>query len=152
VLGNGVVAQSRDATGVITGSTEIKNYSITVLDTIEVRLKKNCGDFTKLPVAVLIGPMTGSSGEGLAIAFTTRPRTILIGEATAGLTTGNNGFLLPGTNNGIVIGEDFMTDKNGKQFRDGVAPALFVAGSDDYNNALNDAKVKAALQWLHKQH
>jgi carboxyl-terminal processing protease len=152
VLGNGVVAQSHGGDGNITGRTVIENYSVTVLDTIVIRLQKACGDFTKLPVAVLIGPMTGSSGESVAIAFSTRPKTLLLGEETAGFTTSNSGFLLPGTNNGIVIGEDFMTDKNGKEYRNGVPPQFAVDGGDNYDDFTGDRKIKVALQWLNKQH
>ena len=147
VLGNGIISQTKDANGK-TNTMRMENYRITLLDTIVVKLEKRCGDFTKLPVAVLIGPMTGSSGEGLAITFSTRPKTVLIGERTAGYTTGNQGFLLPGVNNGLILGENFMTDKNGKEYKNGVQPAIEITGGDNYNNVLNDAKIKAALKWL----
>lgn len=152
ILGNGVVSQTKDGNGAVASNTTITEYSITLFDTILVKLQKNCGDFTKTPVAVLIGPVTGSSGEALTIAFSSRPHTILIGEATAGYTTGNNGFLLPGFNNGIVIGEDYMTDKNGKGFTNGITPAVVVSGGDNYGDWQKDLKIKAALKWLKAQH
>ena len=46
------------------------------------------------PVAVLIGPQTASSGEATAISFRGRPNTRFFGSPSAGLTTGNDGFLL----------------------------------------------------------
>ncbi|NML66856.1 hypothetical protein HHL22_16750 [Hymenobacter sp. RP-2-7] len=47
------------------------------------------------PVAVLIGPGTGSSGEVTAMAFIGRPATWLFGQPSAGYTTANNLFRLP---------------------------------------------------------
>ncbi|WP_312326751.1 S41 family peptidase [Stenotrophomonas sp.] len=41
------------------------------------------------PVAVLIGPKTGSSGEAVALAFRGRPATRSFGQETAGFSTAN---------------------------------------------------------------
>lgn len=41
------------------------------------------------PVAVLIGPKTGSSGEAVALAFRDRPVTRSFGQETAGFSTAN---------------------------------------------------------------
>jgi len=49
---------------------------------------------TDTPVAVLIGPRTGSSGEMIAIAFEGRLATRFFGAPTAGLTTANRPFVL----------------------------------------------------------
>jgi carboxyl-terminal processing protease len=132
------------------GDWNIKNHGIKLTETFYVYLKKNCGNYTHLPVAVLIGPVTGSSGEFLAIAFSTRPKTILIGEATAGYTTSNIGFLLPGTDNGIVVSESTAVDKNGIVYLNGIEPAIKVSG-DDFFNHEKDPKIKAAVEWLNKQ-
>ncbi|RYZ27362.1 MAG: hypothetical protein EOO10_12950 [Chitinophagaceae bacterium] len=133
------------------GDWKIENYGIDLNDTFRIQLQKTCGEYTKLPVAVLIGPQTASAGEYLALGFTTRSRTILIGEKTAGYTSGNNGFLLPGKSNGIVVAEDYATDKNGKVYTDGVEPELAVFGGDDFFNRPNDKKIRTAVKWLRRQ-
>lgn len=133
------------------GDWKIENYGIDLNDTFRIQLQKTCGDYTKLPVAVLIGPQTASAGEYLALGFTTRRKTILIGEKTAGYTSGNNGFLLPGKSNGIVVAEDYATDKKGKIYTDGIEPQLAVTGGDDFFNRSSDEKIKAAVKWLRKQ-
>ena len=151
VLGDGSYTESVNSLGEKEGELVIKGQQITLLDTIVVKLQKNCGDLTSLPVVVLTGPATGSSGEQLAIILSIRKNTILLGEPTAGYTTGNNGFLLPGTDNGIVIGESYTRDKNGNVYLGEVRPAITITGGDNFMDLLQDKKIQAALQWLKKQ-
>jgi hypothetical protein len=49
----------------------------------------------RLPVAVLLGPQTGSAGERVALAFRQRPRTRSFGRPTAGVATARRMILLP---------------------------------------------------------
>jgi C-terminal processing protease CtpA/Prc len=151
VLGDGSYTESVNSLGEKEGELVIKGQQITLLDTIVVKLQKSCGDFTHLPLVVLTGPATGSSGEQLAIILSMRKNTILLGEPTAGYTTGNNGFLLPGTDNGIVIGESYTRDKNGNIYLGEVRPAITITGGDNFMDLLQDKKIQAALQWLKKQ-
>ena len=132
------------------GDWEIKDHQVKLSETFYARLKTNCGDYTHLPVAVLVGPVTGSSGEFLAIGFSTRPNSILIGERTAGFTTANMGYLLPGKDNGIVLSESVAIDKNGLSYPDGITPQILVKG-DDFFHWENDPKIQVALAWLKKQ-
>jgi hypothetical protein len=148
LLPDGKLTESVNSNGDIDGAFILKNRSVTLLDTITVRLKRTCGDLQKIPLAVLIGPATGSSGEQLAIVLSTRKNTMLIGENTAGYVTANNGFLLPGNNNGIVIGESYTKDKTGKVYLDDVVPGVRLIGGDDFTNLLNDKKIAAASNWI----
>ena len=148
LLPDGKLTESVNSNGDIDGAFILKNRSVTLLDTITVRLKRTCGDLQKIPLAVLIGPATGSSGEQLAIVLSTRKNTMLIGENTAGYVTANNGFLLPGNNNGIVIGESYTKDKTGKVYLDDVVPGVRLIGGDDFTNLLNDKKIAAAINWI----
>lgn len=52
-------------------------------------------DLADAPVAMLIGPMTASSGEAVTIAFEGRAHTRFFGAPTAGLSTGNLAYKLP---------------------------------------------------------
>lgn len=148
LLEDGKLSESINANGEVDGTTTMKNHSITLLDTMVVKLKNSCPIIQSIPLAVLIGPATGSSGEQLAIVLSTRKKSILIGEHTAGYVTGNNGFLLPGRDNGIVIGESYTKDKNGKVYLDDVSPAIKIIGGDDFLNLLNDKKIQAAINWF----
>jgi hypothetical protein len=148
LLPDGKLTEFVTSNGETDGEVELKNHSITLLDTIVVSLKKSCTGLEQIPLAILIGPATGSAGEQLAIVLSTRNKTVLIGENTAGYVTGNNGFLLPGNDNGIVIGESYTKDKNGKVYLDDVTPAIKVTGGDNFTNLLNDKKVMAAIDWL----
>ena len=146
VFGN----QSPAKTG-YAGDWKIKDYSLQMNDTFIIRLSKNCGDYSKYPVAIIIGPQTASAGEYLALGFTARPNTILVGERTAGYTSGNNGFYLPGKNNAIVIAEDYAKGKDGKVYENGIFPQVEVVGGDDFFNREKDLKILAAVKWLRKQ-
>jgi C-terminal processing protease CtpA/Prc len=132
------------------GDWNVVNNELRLTETFYVRLQKNCGDLTHLPVAVLIGPVTGSSGEFIAIGFSARQKTILIGEPTAGFTTANEGFELPGKDNGIVLAVSEAMDRNGNFYPNGVKPTITVSG-DDFFHREADPKIQAAVKWLEKQ-
>ena len=133
------------------GDWKIENYGISMNDTFRIQLQNSCGDYSGLPVAVLVGPQTASAGEYIALGFAQRKKTVLIGEKTGGYTSGNNGFLLPGKNNGVVLAEDFAVDKAGKVYTDGVEPTITVTGGDDFFDRARDEKIKTAVNWLRRQ-
>ncbi|HEX2532303.1 MAG TPA: S41 family peptidase [Chitinophagaceae bacterium] len=148
VIGNGKWTESVNSLGEKDGELVLKDYSVTLLDTIVVKLTRMCGDHTRLPLTVLIGPATGSSGEQLAIVLGQRKGAVLVGEPTAGYVTDNNGFRLPGRENGIVIGESYTRDAKGQVYLKDVVPAIPVPGGDDFGNLEKDAKVQAAIRWI----
>jgi carboxyl-terminal processing protease len=151
IIGDGKFTESVNSEGDSDGELLVKNHSVTLLDTMVVQLNKSCGNLQNLPLAILIGPATGSSGEQLAIVLSTRRNSMLIGENTAGYVTGNNGFLLPGTNNGIVLGESYTRDRNGKIYDTDVAPYLKRIGGDNFLDLSKDNKVQAAIEWMKKK-
>lgn len=67
------------------------------------------------PIAVLVGPRTGSSGEATAIAFHGRPDTQLFGQPTAGFTTSNEPLAL---SDGalLILTMSVFTDRNGESY------------------------------------
>lgn len=150
VLGNDDVSITANDKGQITGRTTIQGNKVMMDGTMRTSLTNNCADLTKLPVAVIIGPVTGSSGEALALGFIGRDKAILIGEATAGYTTANDGFLLAGRKYGMVLSVDYMTDRFGNVYEDKVKPDIEVIGGDDFFNHTKDKKIQAALEWLAK--
>ncbi|WP_165917335.1 S41 family peptidase [Flaviaesturariibacter aridisoli] len=155
VLGNRDFGASVDGRGRVQDDNRIRNNRVVLHgnhnDSIVLRLERMCRDLSALPVAVLISPASGSSAEQLAIAFTSRPRTVLIGERTAGYVTGNNGFELPGAGNGIVVAESLTRNTKGKLFTEDVRPGIEVTGGDDFTDRTKDAKIRAAVKWLEGQ-
>lgn len=91
------------------------------------------------PVAILIGPATGSAGEMAAIALIGRPGTRTFGAPTAGYTTANQPVRL---SDGAVIAltSGFVRDRLGRDYRDAIVPDAPAA------NAL-----EAAIAWLSAQ-
>lgn len=109
--------------------------------------KKNI-NLSKLPVAILIGPNTRSSGSILAISFKGRKNTILIGDSTAnGYTTGNDYYSF-GSNLFLNLSTSFSIDRNKKVYKISVPPDIFIRGEDDFSNIENDKKVIVAVKWL----
>ena len=69
----------------------------------------------RAPVAVLIGSLTGSSGEAVAVAFRGQEGTRYFGQSTAGLTTSNEPVEL---SDGAIIALTMsnFTDRHGRQY------------------------------------
>lgn len=93
------------------------------------------------PIAVLLGPHTGSSGEMTAIALIGRDRVRSFGQPTAGLSTANATFPLP-DGAVLVITTANAADRTGFQYEGPILP--------DQPTPL-DAAEAAALRWLSDQ-
>ncbi len=101
----------------------------------------------QVPIAVLIGPETASSGEVVAISFIGKPNCKLFGEPSDGLTTGNAMFAL---NDGasIVLTTLVDADRNGKKYRGKIQPDYPVSFSDSSYDEDNDPVIGAAIYWI----
>jgi carboxyl-terminal processing protease len=102
----------------------------------------------QLPVAVLIGPRVGSSGEIVTISFVGNAKTRLFGQPTWGLTTGNGAFDLPDGAR-MMLASTVMADRSGKLYRGAVEPDEHVERSAQEKN---DVELQAARRWLGQQH
>jgi len=106
----------------------------------------------KVPVAVLIGPGTASSGEIMALAFTTRARTRLFGEPSIGVGNATNGIVVH--NKGyLLLTVNYMANARKKVLKSGtVTPQVYVSSAqDDFDNPPADPTVQAAHKWLLRQ-
>ncbi len=102
------------------------------------------------PVAVLISPLTGSSGELTTLAFVGRPGTRTFGQPSLGLTTANKGFqLFDGAV--LVLAEADMIDRTGGRHLDGVQPDDVVPIDWESYGTKDDRVVQAAKAWLEQQ-
>ena len=102
------------------------------------------------PVALLIGPATGSAAEDFAVAFEVMKRGKLIGEPTGGSTGQPLTFALPGGLAGIVC-VDWCTYPDGKEFVGiGIQPDIIVHSTIKSIRAGRDPVLEAAIQHLEK--
>lgn len=97
-----------------------------------------------VPVAVLIGPHNGSSGECAVAAFIGRHDTKLFGQPTGGFTKGNEDFTLADSSM-VFIASDIQTDRNGKKYPERIFPDIKV---EQPANSDNDITLNMAKEWL----
>jgi hypothetical protein len=81
-------------------------------------------------IAVLIGEHTASSGEMTAISFIGKPNTKLFGQHSAGYTTGNEMYKLPGSSV-LNLADSFIADRNSKRYVEGITPDELVVGETE---------------------
>ena len=100
-----------------------------------------------IPVAVLIGQATGSSGEFLAMSFKGRTNTIFLGEKTAGYVTSTKGFKV---NDAVylLISTCYGKDRNGRVYSQALSPDIVLNDEDSFNNIDHDKKVMRASEWI----
>jgi hypothetical protein len=100
-----------------------------------------------IPVAVLIGPGTGSSGEFLAMSFKGRKNTIFIGTETAGYITATQGFKINDAAS-ILLSVAYGRDRTGHVHDKALSPDIYINDPDSFNDIKNDKKVLAAIKWI----
>ena len=100
-----------------------------------------------MPVVVLIGQGTGSSGEFLAMAFKKRKNTLFLGTATAGYVTTTKGFKINDAVT-LLLSTGYGRDRGGEIYYHALYPDIFSKAPDSFNDIRNDEKVQAAAKWL----
>jgi carboxyl-terminal processing protease len=100
------------------------------------------------PVAVLIDRETGSSGEGIAVAFRTRPTTRFFGEATYGAATSTFPYTLSDDAQ-IYLVTGVMIDRKGNEYPFGIEPDEEILSN--LSITTNDPVIKSATTWLTAQ-
>lgn len=148
-LGNQTVGFETDINDSIIRTWELKNGNFVIGGYQTTNIKtKHKSILKSVPVVVIIGPVTKSSGSMTAIAFKGRPNTIFIGEPTADGYTTSNGYFQFAPNLTLNFATNFVADRNNKVYKTTVIPDLTIYQGNDFDNLLNDAKIKAAIKWL----
>lgn len=148
-LGDNIVGYETDINDSIVRTWEIKNSNFIIGSYQATELKKPAiKSLTNVPVAVLIGPITKSAGSMTAIAFKKRKNTIFIGEPTAWGYTTSNGYFQFAPNLVLNFATNYVADRKKAIYKNSVAPDLFIYHGDNFEQLLEDAKIKAALAWL----
>ncbi len=107
----------------------------------------------RLPIAVLYGPQTGSSGEIVILSFVGNNQTQSFGQPSMGLTTGNGEFELP-DGSYMYMASTRMADRSGRIYLGPVSPDVLVASASSattQTQPTGDAVVDAAIRWLNTQ-
>ncbi|MEJ1096733.1 MULTISPECIES: S41 family peptidase [unclassified Pseudoxanthomonas] len=91
-------------------------------------------DLTNAQVAVLTGARTASSGEAIAVAFRGRPNTRSFGQPTAGLSTGNRQYELPGGAR-LGLATARFVDRTGQVYGEKISPDELVREQDAISRA-----------------
>ncbi|MEO8030819.1 MAG: S41 family peptidase [Gemmatimonadota bacterium] len=120
--------------------------------TVQVRAVTggNSAPTGRLPVAVLQGPATASSGEAMVLAFSGRAGSRSFGQPSAGLSTANTSFpLIDGAT--LVVTSGTMADRNGVTYGGVVNPDETVeplAESDSRGAEPGDPVLAKAVSWI----
>ncbi|MFN8588387.1 MAG: S41 family peptidase [Candidatus Eisenbacteria bacterium] len=150
LLGDGLVATSVNGAGILTRTFALDSGAVRLDGDALTRGAGAC-DRRRLPVAVLVGPVTISSGSITALAFRGRPHTRLFGEPTAsGYTTGND-WLQVTDDVALNLATGFFRDRTGREYRDAVEPDVLVRGVTDFDDPARDDVVRAAVNWLERE-
>jgi carboxyl-terminal processing protease len=97
------------------------------------KINKERFNFNK--IVLLISSKTSSSGEAVALSFLGQKNVVLVGQKTAGFTTGNEEFV--NGNISIWLSTCMMQDRNGKAYSDGIEPDMHT-----------DKPIQTALEFL----
>ncbi len=144
-----ITSYELDRDGQVTGYSGFKNGNYVSNNTlIEATINRKIGSFHRVRVAVLTGPGTGSSGEGVAAALRERKRSRLFGEPTAGFTNSTEGFLFNNQNSYFLLTTSQVAGRNKKPLPDTIVPDVSLRNNDHFNSLLTDYAVLAALKWL----
>lgn len=147
VIGDGPIGSFCDLNGGPFSIWRIKDGAFYLNSTKLLAVTDRCSIPDSLKVVVLLSQITASSGEILAITLKARPRTLYIGEKTAGFVTSNAGpFYVNGQQ--VFVTSALIADKFGKIYTEGLSPDIPIVEGDDFNDLTEDAKVSAALRWL----
>ncbi|HAO45789.1 MAG TPA: S41 family peptidase [Ferruginibacter sp.] len=150
-LGNTAIGYETDIDNNVVRKWQIRNNDFFSNDYQATSIKAACHtDNSQLPVVILTGPVTGSSGSMTAIAFKQRPRTYFIGEPTADGYTTSNGFFQYPPNLSINLASYFVADRKMNVYRRTVDPDLLMYTTDNFGQLMSDEKIKAAIAWLSK--
>ena len=101
----------------------------------------------ELPIAVLSGPGTGSSGEVILIGFKGHPRAKIFGEPSAGVPTGPAAYDLP-DGGYFALSESERFDRTGVSYGSHIDPDVTVPNPKNDRDPATDPVIAVAKKWL----
>ena len=97
----------------------------------------------QLPMAILYGSATGSSGEIVIISFIGNYKTRSFGQPSFGLTTGNGEFKMP-DGSYLFLASTQMADRNATIYSERVTPDVVIEKGQSNSNL----EIDKAIEWL----
>lgn len=125
------------------GSDAQTNLTRAMLRQVGVATPRDMPNLTHAPIAVLLGPQTGSAGERVALAFRQRPRTRSFGQPTAGVATARRMILLP-DGAAVAIATSPMDTTRARETSQSIAPDVVVADQRGQAGRL----LRTAAEWV----
>jgi carboxyl-terminal processing protease len=114
-----------------------------------VTIKNSCSINKVIPIAVIIGPSTVSSGEILAAYLKQQTNVKVFGEPTPGFCNATEGFSFMNGKGYLLLSVNRIADARKKVYREMlVRPDVTNKNEDNYDNLPADPTVKSALKWL----
>jgi carboxyl-terminal processing protease len=147
IIGDGKVGFLTNAKQEVTAVWSIKNGNAYYNDKQMSKVEPNCRLASNLRIAVLISEMTASSGEAIAIILNKRPKTILIGNKTWGVSTGRLDYRINDFTS-VGVTESYMADRNKTIYKNGINSDEPIIGGDNIEQLLLDKKVLKQLNGL----
>ncbi len=151
-IDNSTVAYETDYNDTTVREWKIKNRNFFIggYQTTNLVFKSD-KKLNNIPVVVLTGPVTMSSGSMVAIAFKNRPNTITVGEPTAdGYSTSNGYFQFAPALTGNLA-SFYVADRKKIIYKNSVTPDKVIYRGDNFDNLLLDKKIVYAIKWLNKK-
>lgn len=152
LLGDGAAGFTRTGLGIVTAFGYTRGRVWVGRDTLLRVPPEDVAPPIEAPVAVLIGPMTASAGEAVAIAFRGLPRSASFGATTAGFTTGNRGYRL---SDGafVIVTETVLGDRVAREYGGPLRPDVPTGGRwlNDAADPMDFVTTPAARRWLRQQ-
>lgn len=147
LLCDGIWGSFIDYHGGVSGVFELRDGQLYLDGKQEAWVTKSCERTCAVPMAVLLGTSTGSSGEVAAVALSGRENTTFFGQPTFGFTNSTQGFFLANKQVYLLITTAQLRNRKGKVFDSRVLPDF----SFDYPFQLDlekDQLINEARNWL----
>jgi C-terminal processing protease CtpA/Prc len=103
-----------------------------------------------VPLAVLISSQTGSAGEGVLVAFLSRPDSRVFGEATVGLASANVARTLP-DGAMLFLATAWFADRSGQIYDGRILPDEEIPMNWAQFGTADDDVLQTAVVWLQDQ-
>lgn len=137
-----------DKDGKATDKAGFSNGNFVIDDKPQATIKTKTEALSNIKVAVLIGPGTASSGEGVALVLSQKKNTRSFGTNSAGLANSTNGFVFYNKEFYYLISVAKIADKHKKRYPEIVKPDQYVKESENFYDLSSDPTVKEAVKWL----
>lgn len=145
---DGIYTYYIDKDGNLTDESGFKDGNFIIGGKAQADIKNKIEPINNTKIAILIGPGTASSGEGLAIVFAQKKNVKSFGTDSAGLANATNGFVFNKNLSYFLLSVAKIADKDQKIYPEIVKPDVYINENESFADLPNDPTVKEAVKWL----